>query len=238
MSGVLSIFAPLGRILIGSLFLWSGVQKLLNETVFQDGLNKISSLDWGLPPEAIYGVIALEILGGLLVIIGLFTQLAALLLAGFTLVATYFFHQWWSIEPVFQDVVGDGLGLGDPAGEDAAPAATEENRRAPAGQFPTDPDGKNHVLQKHGDRWRSADGRGLRPRAACDRRPSRLTARGPHDAFRERWAESFPPSRHKRTVTAACFRPSAGLRPTDLRPSPPPHRPRRWRRVGLLRPIP
>jgi putative oxidoreductase len=86
-------FSLLARLLLASLFLPAGIAKL---TGFSGTVGYISSV--GLPlPELGAGLAALiEIVGGVALIVGFGTRSAALALAVFTLVASYFFHAYWA----------------------------------------------------------------------------------------------------------------------------------------------
>src|SRR5664279_4484721 len=83
-----------GRLLLALLFLPAGIGKI---TGFAGTVGYISSV--GLPMPQVAAVLALtvEILGGLALIAGFGTRLAALALALFTLVASFFFHNFWSV---------------------------------------------------------------------------------------------------------------------------------------------
>ncbi|MCK9381871.1 MAG: DoxX family protein [Sulfuritalea sp.] len=83
-----------GRLLLAVLFLPAGIGKL---TGFAGTVGYISSV--GLPMPEVAAVLALtvEILGGLALIAGLGTRRAALALALFTLVASFFFHNYWAV---------------------------------------------------------------------------------------------------------------------------------------------
>jgi len=88
--------APLslsGRLLLALLFLPAGIGKI---TGFAGTVGYITSV--GLPLPAVAAVIALsvEIIGGVALIAGFGTRLAALALALFTLVASFFFHAYWA----------------------------------------------------------------------------------------------------------------------------------------------
>ncbi len=83
-----------GRVLLASLFLPAGISKL---TDFAGTVGYIASV--GLPLPAVGAVLALvvEIAGGLALIAGFGTRIAALVLAAFTLVASFFFHAFWAV---------------------------------------------------------------------------------------------------------------------------------------------
>ena len=83
-----------GRLLLASLFLPAGIGKV---TGFAGTVGYISSA--GLPFPELGAVLALtvEILGSIALIIGFATRPAALVLAVFTLAASYFFHSYWSV---------------------------------------------------------------------------------------------------------------------------------------------
>jgi putative oxidoreductase len=81
------------RILFVALFLPAGIGKL---TGFAGTVGYISSV--GLPLPAVGAALALvvEIVGSLALLAGFQTRIAALALAAFTLVASFFFHAYWS----------------------------------------------------------------------------------------------------------------------------------------------
>jgi putative oxidoreductase len=83
-----------GRVLLASLFLPAGISKL---TGFAGTVGYIASV--GLPLPAVGAVLALlvEIVGSVALIAGFGTRIAALVLALFTLVASFFFHAFWAV---------------------------------------------------------------------------------------------------------------------------------------------
>ena len=90
-----------GRLLMALLFLPAGIGKL---TGFAGTVGYISSV--GLPMPQLGAVVALvvEIVGGLALIAGFGTRLAAIVLAAFTLVASFFFHAYWAV-PADQQLI-------------------------------------------------------------------------------------------------------------------------------------
>ncbi len=83
-----------GRLLIAALFLPAGISKI---TGFAGTVGYIGSVGLPLPAVGAALAIAVEVLGGLALIVGYQTRLAALVLALFTLVASFFFHAYWSV---------------------------------------------------------------------------------------------------------------------------------------------
>lgn len=83
-----------GRVLLAALFLPAGIGKL---TGFAGTVGYIASV--GLPLPAVGAVLALvvEIVGAIALIAGFGTRIAALVLAAFTLVASFFFHAFWAV---------------------------------------------------------------------------------------------------------------------------------------------
>ncbi len=83
-----------GRLLLAALFLPAGLSKLVG---FAGTVGYISSV--GLPMPQVAAVVALivEIVGGLVLIAGYRTRVAALVLAVFTIVASVFFHNYWAV---------------------------------------------------------------------------------------------------------------------------------------------
>lgn len=86
--------ALVGRLLLALLFLPAGFGKL---TGFAGTVGYIGSV--GLPAAQLGAVIAIvvEIGGGIALIAGFGTRIAALALALFTLVASFFFHNYWGV---------------------------------------------------------------------------------------------------------------------------------------------
>src|SRR5690606_2381017 len=90
-----------GRLLMALLFLPAGIGKV---TGFAGTVGYISSV--GLPMPQLGAVVALvvEIVGGVALIAGFGTRLAAIVLAAFTLVASFFFHAYWAL-PADQQMI-------------------------------------------------------------------------------------------------------------------------------------
>lgn len=86
----------LGRILLSGLSLVQGYNKLMNVAGTSGYFGRL-----GLPvPEVlVWGVIAVEILGGLLILIGWQTRLVAWGLAIFTVATAVVGHKFWGIDP-------------------------------------------------------------------------------------------------------------------------------------------
>jgi len=79
--------APLGRVLIAILFVLAGFTKLGDIAG-----NAAYVASGGLPGWLVYPTILVEIGGGILILIGYQARLAALVLAGFTLLAGLLYH--------------------------------------------------------------------------------------------------------------------------------------------------
>jgi putative oxidoreductase len=82
------------RLLFVIFFLPAGIGKV---TGFAGTVGYISSV--GLPLPVLGAILALsvEILGSLALLAGFGTRIAALVLAAFTLVASFFFHAYWAV---------------------------------------------------------------------------------------------------------------------------------------------
>jgi len=87
MNTVQTLSAPLGRLLIALIFVISGVGKLGSYAGTQGYMESM-----GVPGVLLAPVIALEVLGGLAIILGWQTRLVAFLLAGFCIVSAVLFH--------------------------------------------------------------------------------------------------------------------------------------------------
>ena len=83
-----------GRLLIALLFLPAGIGKI---TGFAGTVGYIASVGLPLPAVGAVLAIAVEVIGSLALIIGFATRPAALIMAAFTLVASFFFHAYWAV---------------------------------------------------------------------------------------------------------------------------------------------
>jgi putative oxidoreductase len=79
--------APIGRILLALMFVVAGLNKISGYSGMQGYMESM-----GVPGALLPLVIALEVLGGVVLMLGWHTRLAAFLLAGFTILATLIFH--------------------------------------------------------------------------------------------------------------------------------------------------
>lgn len=82
------------RLAMVALFLPAGIGKL---TGFAGTVGYISSVGLPLPTLAAAVALIVEIVGSLALLAGFGTRIAALVLAGFTLVASFFFHNYWGV---------------------------------------------------------------------------------------------------------------------------------------------
>lgn len=87
-------FSLLGRILIALLFIPAGFGKIAG---FAGTVAYASSVGMPLPQLGVAVALLVEIVGGLALLVGWQTRWAALALAVFTLVASFFFHAFWSV---------------------------------------------------------------------------------------------------------------------------------------------
>jgi putative oxidoreductase len=79
----------IGRVLLSGIFLLSGFSKLTNPA---GAIGYIDSVGLPFPELALIGAIALELIGGLLLILGFRTKLVAALLAAFSVATALGFH--------------------------------------------------------------------------------------------------------------------------------------------------
>ena len=83
-----------GRLLLAMYFLRAGISKL---TGFAETVGYISSMGLPLPKAAAALALVVEFVGGVAVIAGYSTRVVAIVLAMFTLVASYFSHNYWAL---------------------------------------------------------------------------------------------------------------------------------------------
>ncbi len=79
--------APVGRVLLSLVFITSGISKISGYAGTQGYMEAM-----GVPGALLPFVIALEVLGGLAVLLGFQARLAALALSGFCIVSAVLFH--------------------------------------------------------------------------------------------------------------------------------------------------
>ncbi len=85
---------PIARLLLAAMFLHSGIDKL---THLDATAAFIAAGGLPLAPVVAPLVGAFELLGGLAVVVGWQARTAGLLLALFTLVASFLFHRFWAV---------------------------------------------------------------------------------------------------------------------------------------------
>jgi len=83
-----------GRLLLALMFLPAGIAKIGG---FAGTVGFAASVGMPLPQLGVAIALVVEVLGGLALIVGFGTRWAALALALFTLVASFFFHNYWTL---------------------------------------------------------------------------------------------------------------------------------------------
>lgn len=78
-----------GRILLAAIFIMSGLGKLADPA---GTMGYIASIGLPLPGAALAGAIAVEVGGGLLIAIGLYSRITALAMAAFSIATALLFH--------------------------------------------------------------------------------------------------------------------------------------------------
>jgi len=89
MDNLKTYLVPLGRLLMSSLFIWAGFGKLMNPG---GTAQYFASYHLPLPDVLVWIVIVIELIGGLLILIGFQTRWVALVLAIFCLVTGFGIH--------------------------------------------------------------------------------------------------------------------------------------------------
>ena len=90
-------YGPLvGRILIALIFIFAGFGKI---TGFEGTVGYIASKGMPLPQLAAIGAIIIELGGGIMLLLGWKTRLAAMALFLFTGLAALIFHNFWAAAP-------------------------------------------------------------------------------------------------------------------------------------------
>lgn len=94
MNALQNPLALLSRLLLAAMFLPAGISKIGG---FEGTVGYIASVGLPMPAVGAALAIAVEVLGALALILGFGTRWAALALALFTLVASFFFHNFWAM---------------------------------------------------------------------------------------------------------------------------------------------
>lgn len=106
----MNVFAVFGRIALAAIFVFSGVAKLIDIPAAAAALSKIALPEattdlagqleslTGMPTPQLLAILVglVELLGGILIIFNVGARFAAVLLIIFTIIATYYFHDFWN----------------------------------------------------------------------------------------------------------------------------------------------
>jgi putative oxidoreductase len=84
-----SVLPLIGRVLLAAIFIVSGLGKLANPGAT---MGYIASIGLPLPGVALAGAIAVEVVGGLLIAVGLYSRVTALAMAAFSIATALLFH--------------------------------------------------------------------------------------------------------------------------------------------------
>lgn len=94
MNALQNPLALIGRILLALVFVPAGFGKIAG---FAGAVGYATSAGLPLPAVGVAIALVIELFGGLALLIGFRTRYAALALAVFTLVASFFFHAFWAV---------------------------------------------------------------------------------------------------------------------------------------------
>jgi len=95
MDALTRYFPVAGRLCMAAVFLYSGQDKLRHRA---DALAEVRALGLPAPPLIVAGTSGAQLLGGLSIVLNLFIFWGALMLAGFTAVATLAGHRAWLLK--------------------------------------------------------------------------------------------------------------------------------------------
>lgn len=94
MNALKNPLALVGRVLLAAFFVPAGFGKIAG---FAGTVGYATAMGLPLPQVGVAIALVVEIVGGLALLVGFQTRYAALALAFFTLVASYFFHGYWAL---------------------------------------------------------------------------------------------------------------------------------------------
>lgn len=101
MNQISNPLALVGRLLMAAIFIMAGISKISG---FSGTAGYIASVGLPMPEALTAATIVLEVVGGLALVVGYRLRLFAVLLAGFTLLAGLFFHNFWAMPPEVQHI--------------------------------------------------------------------------------------------------------------------------------------
>ena len=81
---------PIGRLFLSMIFIFSGFTKITGYAATQGYMEAM-----GVPGMLLPFVIALELFGGIAILLGFKARLIALLFVGFNIISALIFHQFW-----------------------------------------------------------------------------------------------------------------------------------------------
>lgn len=84
----------IARVLMSFIFIWSGIGKIY---FYEETANFMLANGMSFVPFFLIGAIILEIVAGLLILLGLFTRWAAFLLFLYLIPTTMIFHAFWQV---------------------------------------------------------------------------------------------------------------------------------------------
>ena len=84
----------IGRLLLAFMFVPAGFGKIAG---FAGAVGYANSVGMPMATAGVAAALVIELFGGLALLIGYRTRIAAVLLAIFTLVASFFFHNYWAM---------------------------------------------------------------------------------------------------------------------------------------------
>ena len=90
MDNLQALSAPIGRLLLSMIFIFSGFTKITGYAATQGYMEAM-----GVPGMLLPLVIAVELLGGIAILLGFKARLVAILMASFSVVSALLFHQFW-----------------------------------------------------------------------------------------------------------------------------------------------
>ena len=85
-----ALSAPIGRLFLSMIFIVSGFTKITGYAATQGYMESM-----GVPDILLPLVIAVELLGGIAILLGFKARMVAILMAGFSVVSALLFHQFW-----------------------------------------------------------------------------------------------------------------------------------------------
>ena len=105
---LIAVLTVLARVMLAAIFLGSGVNKIVNT---EQTIGAMTANGVPLPAVLVWPAILFLIVGGVSVVLGWQTRIGTGLLMLFLALATYYFHDFWTLDPKSDEFMPSMIGF-------------------------------------------------------------------------------------------------------------------------------